>query len=135
MIGADFPAGCGESAAKRLYLQAITGLQQLHRQLLELVKVELGNLGVNDVNNVQALLLYNIGGDEISVGELNYRANYLDANITHKLKKLVEAGYVEQRRAAHDRRSVQVRLTPKGLAFYRALDAAFDRQARALERQ
>lgn len=118
---------------KSTYLQTISTLQQLHRQLLEVVKLELGKLGVTDINNVQALLLYNIGVDELSVGELNFRAHYLDANISHKLKKLLAAGYVEQRRAPHDGRSVQVQLSAKGLGLYRALDTAFDRQAHELE--
>ena len=52
------------------YLEVISLIERLHRQFLGLVKLELDSLRIHDVNNVQAMLLFNMGEQEISVGEL-----------------------------------------------------------------
>ncbi len=114
------------------YLETLGLVQKLHRQLLEVVKVELDLLGARDINNMQSLILFNIGEDELTVGELTHRGYYLGTNVTYNLKKLVEAGYVMQERSAHDRRLVHVRLTEKGLELCTKLHAAFERHAHAL---
>src|ERR1041385_2893719 len=96
------------------YLEVISLIERLHRHFLEVVKLELEGLGIHDINNVQGLMLFNIGEAEMTVGELTLRGCYLGSNVSYNLKKLVENGYVEQARSPHDRRSVHVRLTPKG---------------------
>ena len=96
------------------YDALIALLERMHRQFLELVKVELERRGVADINNVQALLLYNIGGETLSVGDLTLRGYYLGSNVTYNLKKLAEAGYVAQEPSPRDRRVVLVRLSEKG---------------------
>ena len=40
---------------------------------MEVVKAELERVGVEDINNVQALILSNVGEEELTVGELTYR--------------------------------------------------------------
>ena len=47
-----------------------------HRQLLEVVKLELDGLGIHDVNNVQGMLRFNIGDAEMTIG-LTLRGCYL----------------------------------------------------------
>ena len=96
------------------YLQVILLIERLHRQFLEVVKLELESLRIHDVNNVQALMLFNMGDAEISVGELTQRGYYLGSNVSYNVKKLSESGYLMYERSAHDRRSIRVRLTPKG---------------------
>ena len=64
---------------------------------------------------MQALILFNIGDAEMTVGDLTHRGYYLGSNVSYNVKKLSETGYIAQERSAHDRRSVKVRLTPKGL--------------------
>jgi DNA-binding MarR family transcriptional regulator len=81
---------------------------------------------------MQSLILFNIGEDEMTVGELTHRGYYLGTNVTYKFKKLVESGYVAQERSVHDRRLVHVRLTEKGLSLCTKLHEAFERHARAL---
>jgi hypothetical protein len=44
--------------------------ERLHRHFLEVVKLELDALGVHDINNIQGLMLFNIGDAEMTVGEL-----------------------------------------------------------------
>jgi hypothetical protein len=47
------------------YFQVISLIERLHRHYLEVVKLELDRLGIHDINNVQALMLVNIGDAEI----------------------------------------------------------------------
>src|SRR5258708_10611106 len=99
---------------KDAYLNTIALIERLHRQFLEVVRTELDSLGVQDINNVQALILFNIGGAELTVGELTLRGCYLGSNVSYNVKKMVENGYLIQERSAHDRRSIHVRLSEKG---------------------
>ena len=96
------------------YLEVISLVERLHRHFLEVVKLELDGLGIHDINNVQGLMLFNIGDAEMTVGELTLRGCYLGSNVSYNVKKMVENGYLEQERSVHDRRSIHVRLTDKG---------------------
>jgi len=96
------------------YLDVISLVERLHRHFLEVVKLELDGLGIHDINNVQGLMLFNIGDAEMTVGELTLRGCYLGSNVSYNVKKMVENGYLEQERSVHDRRSIHVRLTDKG---------------------
>ena len=115
------------------YLETIRLTERLHRQFLEVVKAELDRLGIEDINNVQTLILFNIGRDELTVGELTLRGYYLGSNVSYNVRKMVEHGYLQQERSTHDRRSVHVRLSPKGLALWDKVDSMFDRQVSALK--
>src|SRR6201984_103990 len=96
------------------YLEVISLVERLHRHFLEVVKLELDGLGIHDINNVQGMMLVNIGGAEVPVGELTLRGCYLGSNVSYNVKKMVENGYLVQERSVHDRRSIRVRLTAKG---------------------
>jgi DNA-binding MarR family transcriptional regulator len=96
------------------YVEMIAFVERLHRQFLEVVKLEFEGLGIHDINNVQGLMLFNIGDAEMTVGELTSRGCYLGSNVSYNVKKMVENGYLVQERSVHDRRSIRVRLTDKG---------------------
>src|SRR5436853_870664 len=96
------------------YLEVISLIERLHRNFLEVVKLELEGLGIHDINSVQGLMLFNIGDVEMTVGELTTRGCYLGSNVSYNVKKMVETGYLAQERSVHDRRSIHVRLTDKG---------------------
>jgi DNA-binding MarR family transcriptional regulator len=96
------------------YLEVIALIERLHRHFLEVVTLELDGLAIHDINNVQGLMLFNIGDAEMTVGELTLRGCYLGSNVSYNVKKMVENGYLEQERSVHDRRSIHVRLTEKG---------------------
>ena len=96
------------------YLEVIALVERLHRHFLEVVKLELDGLGIYDINNVQGMMLFNIGDAEMTVGELTLRGCYLGSNVSYNVKKVVENGYIVQERSVHDRRSIHVRLTDKG---------------------
>src|SRR2546429_8279252 len=109
------------------YLQVILLIERLHRQFLDVVKLELDALRVHDVNNVQARMLFNMGDAEISVGELILRGYYLGSNVSYNVKKLSESGYLVAERSMHDRRSIRVRLTPKGRTLRDRLSTMLNR--------
>ncbi len=69
------------SYASDQYLDVISLIERLHRQFLELVKLELDAMGVRDINNVQAMMLFNIGEAEMTVGELTLRGCYLGSTL------------------------------------------------------
>ncbi len=114
---------------KEQYLEVIRLIERLHRQFLEVIKGELDRAGVRDINNIQALILYNIGEDELTVGELTHRGYYLGSNVSYNVRKMVENGYLIQERSAHDRRSVRVRLSEKGLDVHGKVNGIIDSQA------
>ncbi|HSR72338.1 MAG TPA: MarR family transcriptional regulator [Kiloniellales bacterium] len=117
---------------KAAYLETISLVERLHRQCLEVVKAELDRRGIRDLNNVQALILFNIGEDEFSVGELTQRGYYLGSNVSYNVKKMVENGYLIQERSPHDRRSFHVRASEKGVEIFRAVSGLFDSHAESL---
>ena len=101
----------------------------MHRQFLEIIKNELDNTDVRDINNAQAFMLCNIGDDELTIGELSLRGYYLGTNVSYTVKKMTEYGYINHERLSHDHRSVHVRLTEKGLELSRALETMFERHS------
>lgn len=123
-----------EMALQQPYYDSILLIERLHRHFLEVLKVELDRLGVQDINNVQSLILYNIGDDELTVGELTARGYYLGSNVSYNVKKMHENGYLTQERSAHDRRSVRVKLSDKGLGLRDRIQALFARQVATLDR-
>ena len=109
------------------YLEVISLIERLHRQVLEVIKLELDRLGMHDINNVQALMLFNIGESEISIGELMSRGYYLGSNVSYNVKKMIENGYLSHQRSVHDRRSIRVRLTHNGRTLRDRLDEMYRR--------
>src|ERR1700740_2093214 len=109
------------------YLEVISLVERLHRHFLQVVKLELEGLGIHDINNVQGMMLFNIGDAEMTVGELTLRGCYLGSNVSYNVKKMVENGYLAQERSVHDRRSIHVRLTDKGRSLRDHLSAMHSR--------
>lgn len=122
-----------ENDLKSSYLGSLKLIEQLHRLLLDVIKDEFERLGRTDVNSIQALLLYNIGDDEVTAGELTGRGYYLGSNVSYNLKKLVQAGFVNHQRSTTDRRSVRVSLTEKGREVSDVVNRLFERQLGSLE--
>jgi DNA-binding MarR family transcriptional regulator len=115
------------------YLESLNLVERLHRQLLDVIKDELDRRGERVVNSVQALLLFNIGDQELTAGELRTRGHYLGSNVSYNLKKLVESGYINHERSDVDRRSVHVSLTEKGNQIRDIVVKLFDRHLESIE--
>ena len=121
-----------EDAVTHPYHDTIFLIERLHRHFLEVVKLELDQLAIEDINNVQALILFNISSEELTVGELTNRGYYLGSNVSYNVKKMTENGYLANERSTHDRRSVRLRLTPKGLELYAKVNGMFTRHVESL---
>lgn len=115
------------------YYEAIQLIERLHRHFLDVLKVELDKKGIQDINNVQSMILYNIGDDEMTVGELTIRGYYLGSNVSYNVKKMVENGYLVQERSVHDKRSIRVKLSEKGLDLKNAISDMFKRHEAEIE--
>jgi DNA-binding MarR family transcriptional regulator len=115
------------------YYEAIQLIERLHRQFLDVLKVELDRKGIQDINNVQAMILFNIGHDELTVGELTVRGYYLGSNVSYNVKKMVENGYLAQERSVHDKRSIRVKLSDKGQDLKNMITAMFERHEQKMQ--
>ena len=115
------------------YLEALALVERLHRLLLDVIKDEFERINVLEINPVQALLLFNIGENEVTAGELKSRGYYQGSNVSYNLKKIVEMGYMYHQRSEIDRRSVRVRLTEKGRSIRDIVAELFARHADGLQ--
>ena len=97
------------------YFNIVRLIERLHRHFLDVLRTELRRMDVDDINAVQALLLYNIGEAEVVVRDLKDRGYYHGSNVSYNIKKLTEFDYLEQERCSHDRRSIRLKLTDKGM--------------------
>jgi len=115
------------------YYESIQLIERLHRHFLDVLKVELDKKGVQDINNVQCMILYNVGKEEMTVGELTIRGYYLGSNVSYNVKKMVENGYLIQERSVHDKRSIRVRLSDKGIELIDMVSEMFARHEGQIE--
>src|SRR5476649_582287 len=120
---------------KENYFKSVVMIERLHRLFLEVVKIELDRMKIRDINNVQCLVLYNVGRGQVTVGELTNRGYYLGSNVSYNLRKMVQNGYLVQEPSPHDRRSSHVKLSPKGLDLHDKLDDLFTMHATALSKE
>ena len=118
---------------KPAYLEAVGRVERLHRRLLDLIKDEFDRMGWDDINPVQALLMFNIGDAEMTAGELRSRGYYLGSNVSYNLKKLVDLGFINHQRSRVDRRSVRVSLTAKGQQVAEVVGKLYDRHIGSIE--
>ena len=112
---------------KQIFIENILFIERLHRRFLDVIKAELDKLGVDDINNVQTLILYNVNQDRMTISELTSRGYYLGSNVSYNIKKLVEAEYLIQERSLHDKRAVKIRLSEKGLLLCTKIDTFLEK--------
>ena len=118
---------------KESYFESVVRIERLHRLFLEIVRVELERMQVKDINSVQCLILYNIGREQVTIGELTGRGYYLGSNVSYNLSKMIKNQYLIHEQSNHDRRISNVRLSEKGLALCAKIDELFKKHAKELE--
>ena len=129
----DETGGTAHAAAfMNSYLDSLILVERLHRLLLDVIKDEFERLGMLEINAVQALLLFNVGDNEVTAGELKTRGYYQGSNVSYNLKKLVDTGFMHHQRSEIDRRSVRVSLTPKGRDVRKVVSQLFATHAAGL---
>ena len=97
------------------YSNIIKLIERLHRHYLDVLRAELTNLGIVDINPVQALLLSNIGDENVVMRDLKDRGYYQGTNVSYNIKNLTSMGYIKQERSKQDKRAVRLTLTDKGV--------------------
>ncbi len=118
-------SGYNYDQPKTLFLDILSLVERLHRRLLDVIKDVLERKGWEDINPVQALLIYNIGDSEMTAGELKTRGYYQGSNVSYNLKKLVEMEYLRHERSDFDRRAVRISLTDKGYDIQKLIDEIY----------
>jgi DNA-binding MarR family transcriptional regulator len=113
---------------KEKYYGLVLSIERSYRFFLESLKRELDYLKIHDLNNVQALMIYNLSDQTVSVGELTARGMYQGTNVSYNLKKLIAMGYVLQKPSSHDKRSVYVCLSPRGKELFQKIDSIITKQ-------
>jgi DNA-binding MarR family transcriptional regulator len=124
----------GRSTGTAIYHDIARIVERMHRRFLDVVRVELSRVGIDDISPVQVLMLMNIGTEELSVRDLMERGYYLGSNASYNLKQLVETGYVDRAPSLRDRRSARLRLSEKGMSLCGELRRLEVTQADALIR-
>jgi DNA-binding MarR family transcriptional regulator len=103
------------------YATVVQLIERLHRHFLDVLRTELRRVGNEDINAVQALLLFNIGEDDVVIRDLRDRGYYHGSNVSYNIKKLTEMGYLTQERSPHDRRATRLQLTDRGFEVRRVV--------------
>ena len=115
------------------FLKSLSLLEQAHRRLHDVVKDDLERGGERHLTGVQALLLYEIGDGETPASALRARGAFAGTSLSYNIKKLQEGGYLNQNRSEADKRTVNLKLTERGLKVRQRVEMLFERQATALE--
>lgn len=100
--------------APQMYHEIARVIERMHRRFLDVLRIELGRIGIDDISPVQVMMLLNISSGEISVRDLIERGYYLGSNASYNLKNLVERGYVDRGASLRDKRAARLRLSNKG---------------------
>lgn len=103
------------------HLDLVRVAERVHRRSLDLYRIDLTRLGVHDVSPSQVMMLFTIGGEELTVRDLIERGYYLGSTASYNLKRLVDTGYVDRTVSERDRRSARLRLSDKGRELCEAL--------------
>lgn len=116
----------------KTYFDIVRWIERLHRHFLDVLRAELRRMGVEDINAVQALLLYNIGENDVVIRDLKDRGYYQGSNVSYNIKALTESGYLTQERAPRDKRSVKLKLTERGLELCAGIRRLQDELAKTM---
>jgi DNA-binding MarR family transcriptional regulator len=115
------------------YANTIHLVERLHRRLMDLVTDSLDRAKIVDVNAVQAIMLYNIADQELTVSELRARDYYIGSNSSYNVKKLVEGGFLRYSKSRVDRRTVRISLGERGKEIHALVAKAYEKHAATVE--
>lgn len=122
-----------EQSLRRLYMETLQLVERLHRRLQDVVKDEFDRSGRDDINAVQAILLFNIGDNELTAGELRSRGYYLGSNVSYNVKKLAQEGFINHVKSRSDKRAVRISLTEKGTEVAQTVGELYRRHISSIE--
>ncbi|MEL6436268.1 MAG: winged helix DNA-binding protein [Pseudomonadota bacterium] len=122
-----------QGAIRSLYLEALQLVERLHRRLQDVVKDEFERSNRTDINAVQAILLFNIGDNELTAGELRTRGYYFGSNVSYNVKKLTKLGFINHEKSNADKRAVRISLTQKGKDVAEVVGSLYERHISSIE--
>jgi DNA-binding MarR family transcriptional regulator len=99
------------------YIELFTLVSRLHRAYFQAIVEVLTEAACNDINSVQAFILYNVEYNKTSVDTIKNRANYLSPYLNKLIRTLIGNGYLLREREPDDYRIVKVWLSDKGRAL------------------
>ena len=134
MLTADLKDKNKSAPIMPAYMHTVMMLERLHRRLQEVVKDALDRAKIEDVNPVQALMLYNIADQEMTVSELRARDYYMGSNSSYNVKKLVEGGFLRYSKSRIDRRCVRISLGERGKEIHALVAQAYEKHAMTVEK-
>lgn len=111
------------------YHDAISQIMRTHGMIHEAIEGELRRHKKDGLTSTQALLLYNIGDNELTMRQLMTSGCYLGTNVTYNINKLEEHGWVVRHRKDRDKRAVYVKLSKTGQEIRAIVGDAFDNHA------
>ncbi|HYD71043.1 MarR family winged helix-turn-helix transcriptional regulator [Azospirillum sp.] len=101
-------------ASPQTYLEVARLVERMHRRFLDVLRIELNRMDINDITPAQVMIMLNMGEGEINVRDLMTRGYYIGSNASYNLKQLVDGGYVLRTASQRDKRAASLRLSPKG---------------------
>jgi DNA-binding MarR family transcriptional regulator len=111
---------------KNNYLELPIYGEKMHRLFLDVIKQELDNFGVADINSIQAFILMNVNDNVITMSEVLSRGYYIGSNASYNVKKMIANSYMRQTPSDYDRRAIYLSLTDKGLNLCEKLDETIE---------
>ena len=133
MVAERWSPPADDVARAPTYVELLRALERAHRQLMETVSAELDRADVTDVNAVQALLLYHMGEAPLTAAEIKTSGRYLGSNVTYNLRKLIEAGRLQETRGPGGKGAPKFAPTAAGVRVREVVGRLFDRQAASLK--
>jgi|HubBroStandDraft_4_1064222.scaffolds.fasta_scaffold19471_2 DNA-binding MarR family transcriptional regulator len=99
------------------YLEVFVLVSRVHRAHFQAIRQALTEISCDDINSVQAFILYNVGYEKRPVDAIRNQTNYLGLYISQIIRTLIKNGYLLHERKPDDYRIVNVWLSDKGRAL------------------
>jgi DNA-binding MarR family transcriptional regulator len=126
----DFESSAaGEKAPLRLWLRLFATTSLIAAEIAAGLRKR---FGISLAQFDYLAQLYRSGDADVAMSELSRRLMVTSGNVTGLTDRLERRGWVVRERAAHDRRTQYVRLTPEGRARFQAIAAEHQRWVQEL---
>ncbi len=115
------------------YLAILRQMDLMNRRFSEIIKIELDRNNIYDLKPDQAMLLFLIGGDEVTATEIMQRGYYSGTNVSYICQKLKQFDYINTTFVENDKRAVHIKLTNKGEHLFKLINDAVARHTKHFE--
>ncbi len=116
------------------YFEILRLSGQMQNSLIEMIKVELDQKGFEGITPQQALMLYYLGDQEVSIRDLVSRGYASTGNPSYSVSKLTKWNFLVSNQSKVDKRSVRVHLGSRGREVAQCINEMIRRHAGELAR-